>query len=104
MWNTLWNNCIKVVMMIRIYISSGRLILPAAVAVPAVVLLIFVIRGLHRVDRETVNAARTLGMTRRAILWNVQLPQARRQILAGVLLAVAIGAAEYVFMLHYGVL
>lgn len=104
MWNAWWNNCIKAIDGICQWMLSGHWIYPAAVLLPVLVLVLLVIRGLRRVDKETVNAARTLGMTRRAILRHVMLPQARGRILIGLLLAVAIGAAEYIAMLHYGVL
>lgn len=84
--------------------TPGTGVLAAAAVIPVVVLVLFVVRGIRHVDRETVQAAQTLGMSRRAILHHVILPQARKRILIGVLLAVVIAAVEAAALLYYGLL
>lgn len=48
------------------------------------------IAGLHQVDSSTIEAARGMGMTRRAVLWNVELPLAVPVMLAGIRTALVI--------------
>jgi osmoprotectant transport system permease protein len=43
--------------------------------------------GLDNVPRPTVDAARGMGMTRRQVLWKVEIPLARPEIVAGVMIA-----------------
>lgn len=66
------------------------------------ILILFVILGCRHVDPQTIAAARTLGMRRWSILCHVILPQARRYILAGVLLALAMACVEGWLLYQYG--
>lgn len=65
-----------------------------ALAVSFPILLLLAIAAFRSVDKETVLAARTLGMRRSAIVWNVILPQARPGIVAGVVLCGARALGE----------
>lgn len=55
--------------------------------------------------KELVSAARTLGMSRRAILVNIIWPQIRGKILAGIVIAAALAAGivagAYVAVRYY---
>lgn len=66
----------------------------SAIIVSLPILLLFTAAALHRVDPETVLAARTLGMQNKAIRQRVILPQARPLLIPGVVLSLARAAGE----------
>ena len=81
---------------------TGRGNLTAIVALVAYTLLILfrnITTGLRNVPAESVDAARGMGLTNNQILWQVELPLAMPEILAGVRIALTttIGLATLAF-------
>ena len=81
---------------------TGRGNLTAIVALTTYTLVILVrniTTGLRNVPRETVDAARGMGLTDRQILWKVELPLATPEILAGLRIALTstVGLATLAF-------
>ena len=81
---------------------TGRGNLTAIVALTAYTLVILVrniTTGLRNVPRESVDAARGMGLTDRQILWRVEIPLATPEILAGLRIALTstVGLATLAF-------
>jgi osmoprotectant transport system permease protein len=86
---------------------TGRGNTTAIIALVAYTLLILfrnVIAGLDNVPAETRDAARGMGLTRRQLLWRVELPLALPEIMAGLRIAVTttVGLAALAFLAGAG--
>jgi osmoprotectant transport system permease protein len=86
---------------------TGRGNTTAIIALVSYTLLIIfrnVVTGLDNVPRESVDAARGMGLTDRQILWRVELPLAVPEILAGLRIAITttVGLATLAFFAGAG--
>lgn len=79
-----------------------RIVVIGLVAYTALAVLRNTMVGLEQVDQSVIEAARGMGMTRRAVLWRIELPLAVPVIMAGVRTALVINVGTATLGTFFG--